>query len=371
MKMIPQSSPKASYLAHREAIGQAVARVLDSGWYILGSETRAFEEEFAGYLGVRHAIGVANGTDAVALALRACGVGEGMQVATVAHTAIATIAAIEMAGGRPMFVDIDAATYGMDPEKLDATLAAHPGQIGAVVLVHLYGRPADVRAIASICDRHGVALIEDCAQAHGATVAGRRVGTWGRAAAFSFYPTKNLGALGDGGAVATSEDAVAERLRLLRQYGWKERNNSLIAGVNSRLDELQAAILRVKLPALDAENSARRRIAGRYTELLQGTGLHLPGLDEGHVFHQYVIRSAQRTALIDDLRRAGIETAIHYPIPAHLQAAYRGRCGVGSGGLGVTERIVGEILSLPMFPQLPEVDAERVGGAVREGATRV
>ena len=269
--MIPQANPGASYRAHQPEIDAAVARALASGWYILGAEGRAFEAEFAAWLGAPHAVGCANGTDALALALRTLGIGAGAAVATVSHTAVATVAAIEMAGAIPVLLDIDPLHYTMDPVEL-ADLLAHPPPglppIRAVIPVHLYGQAADLAAIAPLCARYGAALIEDCSQAHGATLDGRRLGTFGRIATFSLYPTKNLGALGDGGILASADAGLAARAASIRQYGWRAHYVSDEVGVNSRLDELQAAILRVKLAHLDAANTARAAIAARYDAAL-------------------------------------------------------------------------------------------------------
>src|SRR5229473_1873448 len=278
---IPQTDPKAAYLAQRREIDVALARVLQGGRYILGAEVAAFERAFAAYIGVRHALGVANGTDALVLALRALGIGAPDYVVTVAHTAVATVAAIELAGAKPLLIDIDPATYTMDAAELSRVLDAPPGRIGAVIPVHLYGQPADLDAILPLARRHRVPVIEDCAQCHGAALAGRRLGSVGDVAAFSFYPTKNLGALGDGGAVVTGDDALAERVRALREYGWRQRYVSDIAGTNSRLDELQAAILGVKLAALDADNARRAAIADAYDAGLAGLPLGLPARRPG------------------------------------------------------------------------------------------
>lgn len=371
--MIAQCDLAAGYLAHRDAIDAAVRRVLESGWYILGQEVAAFESEFAAYIGVAHGVGVGNGTDALALALRAVGVAPGDLVATVSHTAVATVAAIEMVGARPLLVDIEPETFTMDPASLERALREAPGRVAAVVPVHLYGQAADLAAIARLAGRHGAALVEDCAQAHGAMLDGRRLGTFGDAACFSLYPTKNLGALGDGGIVVTKDEAVAARLRELREYGWRERYVSHVAGVNSRLDELQAAILRAKLPALDRENARRAEIAAGYDAGLAGSGLALPVRRPGasHVFHQYVVRAPARDALRERLRAAGIGTNIHYPVPVHLQPAYRGRVLLAPGGLPASEAAAREVLSLPMYPQLDDDAVRRVTAVLREiGAAR-
>ncbi|HKB40142.1 MAG TPA: DegT/DnrJ/EryC1/StrS family aminotransferase, partial [Gemmataceae bacterium] len=329
------ADPGAGYLAHKGAIDAAVRRVLESGWYILGQEAAAFEAEFARYLGVRHAVGVGSGTDALHLALRACGVGPGDAVITASHTAVATVAAIELAGAAPVLVDIDPRSFTLDPNRLEQAVAEHggrgrassAGRLKAVIPVHLYGHPADMPAVMDIARRHDLIVIEDCAQAHGAAVERRKVGTWGHLAAFSFYPTKNLGALGDGGAVVTNDPQTAERARLLREYGWRERYKSEVAGMNTRLDELQAAVLRVKLRHLDRENARRRELARTYDAALSATPLVLPRPrgDVDHVYHLYVVRSQQRDELRASLKADGIGTSIHYPTPVHLQPAYRGR----------------------------------------------
>jgi len=368
LQTIPQADPKANYLAHKEAINAAIARVLESGWYILGSEVTAFEREFAAYLGVKESVGVASGTDALYLALRACGVGPGDIVLTVSHTAVATAAAIGLCGATPVFVDIEPDGYTMDPNRLeDAVRRFRGGHPKAVVPVHLYGHPVDMGAIAEVARRYDLRVVEDCAQSHGATFRGKQTGTLGHIAAFSFYPTKNLGALGDGGLVATDTQELAEKIRLLREYGWKERYVSAVEGQNSRLDELQAAVLRVKLPHLDAENESRRRIAAIYQSVLAGVGPVLPkiGPDVAHVFHQYVIRTPRRDELKAYLKERGIGTLIHYPVPIHRQPAYAGRSR-REEHLPNTEKIAGQILSLPMFPELREEQARIVARKIRE-----
>jgi len=361
--MIPQSSPKASYLAHQAEIDSAIKRVLESGWYILGRESELFEQEFAAYIQVGHAIGVANGTDALELALRACGVGPGDLVFTVSHTAVATVAAIESTGATPVVVDIDPVSYTIDPACLANALANPPaGQPKAVIPVHLYGQPADMPSIMELARRYGLFVVEDCAQSHGATLNGRKTGAWGNIASFSFYPTKNLGALGDGGIVATNDPALAERVRLLRQYGWKQRYVSVIPGGNSRLDELQAAVLRVKLRYLDAENECRRTLARTYDTLLADARVSLPRVRPGaaHVFHQYTVCLPQRDLLGAYLKKAEIGTLVHYPVPVHLQLAYQNRLPLVAP-LPVTERIAREVLSLPMYPQLTDDQARQIG----------
>jgi dTDP-4-amino-4,6-dideoxygalactose transaminase len=364
---IPQSDPRAGILALRSRIEIAIIQVIESGTYILGPEVQGFEQEFSAFLGVSHGVGVASGTDALILCLRALGVGADDYVVTVSHTAVATVAAIELAGARPLLVDIEPGTGTMSPRALADVLARPPGRIAAVMPVHLYGQPADLTAIEPAVKLAGAALVEDAAQAHGALLGARTVGSIGRLAAFSFYPTKNLAAIGDGGMAVTGDDALAERLRALRQYGWRSRYVSDIAGVNSRLDEIQAAILRVRLTMLEVENQRRREIAAAYDSGLAGLPLQLPARrsDATHVFHQYVVRTPHREALQRALRERGIGTNIHYPVPVHLQPAYRGRVAIGPSGLAETERAAREVLSLPMFPQLTEEQVSRVISGVR------
>jgi dTDP-4-amino-4,6-dideoxygalactose transaminase len=356
---------KAAYHRLQPEIDAAVSCVLAGGWYILGEEVRAFEAEFAAYLGVAHAVGVASGTDAILLALRALGVGPGDEVITVSHTAVATVAAIELCGATPRLVDIDPVSFTMDPVALAGAITP---RTRAVIPVHLYGHPADMDAILPVARKHDLLVLEDCAQAHGAHYQGRMAGAMGDAAAFSFYPTKNLGALGDGGAVTTNRPEVAERLRLLRQYGWRERYVSDVAGYNSRLDEIQAAILRVRLRHLAEENAARRRLAAIYHDALAGISSVTPPQscpDNDDVYHLYVIRAERRSALQAYLRERGIGAAIHYPIPVHLQPAYA-RLGYGPGSLPATEEAAETILSLPMYPDLPEESARAVAAAIRD-----
>jgi len=360
---IPQTDPHAGYLAQQAAIDAAIARVLEGGLYVLGREVEAFEAAFAAFVGVAHAIGVGNGTDAIELALRACGIGSGDLVFTVSHTAVATIAAIERAGAIAVLIDVEPGTYTMAPHELSRALRAPPpGRPAAVLPVHLYGQPADLSALSDIARRHGLRLIEDCAQSHGALSRGRPVGSFGDIACFSFYPTKNLGALGDGGMVVTNDLSLATASREIREYGWRERFISARIGINSRLDAIQAAILGVKLGRLPADNTRRQAIAGRYDSGLADLPLGLPvrSLDATHVFHQYVIRLDKRDLLRDWLRASGIGTGIHYPAPVHRQPAYHGRLTAAPSGLGVTERAAPQILSLPMYPQLSDEAVERV-----------
>jgi dTDP-4-amino-4,6-dideoxygalactose transaminase len=348
-----------------------VARTLAGGWYILGEEVKAFEREFAAFEEAAEGIAVASGTAAIQLALRALDVGPGDVVATVSHTAVATVAAIELVGASPLLLDIDS-TYTLDPAALAA--AAAQRKIKAAVVVHLYGQAAAMPEIATTARQHGMAIVEDAAQAHGARLGGKAIGKFGACAAFSLYPTKNLGAIGDGGIITTDDAALAARLRALREYGWGGRRYvSEVSGDNSRLDELQAAILRVKLTRLAAGNERRRTIAAAYDAALAGTGIEVPERRPGaeHVFHQYVVATDRRDRLRDLLKEEGIGTNIHYPVPVHLQPAYAGRVALGPGGCLRTERAARRILSLPIYPQMSEAAVERVCGALRKVAARL
>lgn len=375
---IPQTDPGAGYLQQKTALDEAMQRVMAGGWYILGKETAAFENEFAAYLGPdMKAVGVGSGTDALHLALRTLDIGPGDGVITVSHTAVATVAAIELAGALPVLVDIDPERMTMDPANLEYVLSlAKSGQIPAlsnvgikaIIPVHIYGQPADMPTIMSIAGKYKLSVIEDCAQAHGADIAGRKVGTWGDLAAFSFYPTKNLGAFGDGGALVGSNADLIAKAALLRQYGWKERYISHMPGLNSRLDELQAAMLRVRLLRLSEENDRRRQIAAMYDLALAGSDIRLPAhiTGTGHVFHQYVLRTKGRNELQAFLSNNKVSTAIHYPRPVHLQPAYQGR--VPHLHLPQTETLADEILSLPMYPALQDEQVARVCSLVKQWA---
>lgn len=366
--MIPSADPRASYLAHQAEIDAALRGVLESGRYILGPQVEAFERDFAGYLGATHAIGVASGTDALHLALRAVGIGPGDLVATVSNTAVATVVAIELAGAQALLVDIDPDTCLMDLDALDAALAANRGKIRAVVPVHLFGNPVNMPLLMNLAAREGLRVVEDCAQAHGAVVAGKKVGGFGHAAAFSFYPTKNLGAFGDGGAVVTSDPQIAEKCLRLRQYGWRERYVSQSRGINSRLDEMQAAVLQIKLKYLDHDNTRRRQIAQTYTRRVAGGKVALPATtpNAAHVYHQYVVRAPQRDSLRQYLESAGVGTQVLYPVPIHQQPAYQGRIGIATGGLAKTEALARQILCLPIFPQLEDAQVHQVADAVAQ-----
>jgi len=360
---IPLINPRASYLACKEEIDAAIARVMESGRYILGQEVAAFEQEFAAYIGVRYGIGVGSGTEALHIALRACGIKPGDEVITVSHTAVATVAAIQLCGARPILVDIDPDTFVIDANQIEGAMTS---RTKAIIPVHLYGNMAEMQVIRSIADRHGLRIIEDCAQSHGATYGGQKSGAWGSMAAFSFYPTKNLGALGDAGMVVTNDPELSDRVRLLREYGWRQRYVSEIPGLNSRLDELQAAVLRVKLKHLDQWNEKRRKKAKIYTERLVPLGIICPseGLGVKHVYHLYVIRTRERDALQGFLKKKGIQTLIHYPVPIHLQKAYED-LGYRQGDLPLTEQCSLEILSLPFFPEIRESEMEEVTRGIR------
>ncbi len=354
--MIPFNQLKPLHDSLATEMYEAIHRVADSGWYILGPEVAAFEREFAAYHDVAHAVGVANGTDAIELALRAGGIGPGDEVITVAHTAMATVTAIESTGAKPILVDIDPKTFTLDPKAAQPAITEHTR---AIVVVHLYGGVADLTALKTLAEEHDLLLIEDCAQAHGAEYQGRKVGTIGDLGTFSFYPTKNLGAYGDGGAVITNDDQLANELQLLRNYGQTSRYSHQSRGGNSRLDELQAAILRVKLKHLDHHNRRRREIAALYNENLRSVINPSVAKDTRHVYHLYVIRDTQRDQLMAELKAKEIGTLIHYPIPIHLQKSHRDLC-LPAGSLPQTEKAASEILSLPLFIGLPDEDILQV-----------
>jgi len=368
---VPAIDLRAAYRAQKDELDAAIARVTGSGWYVLGPEVTAFEEEFAAYVGAPYAIGVGSGTEALHVALVACGVKPGDAVFTVSHTAVATVAAVELAGATPILVDVDPASYTMSARSLEEAVGAVQ-RAGtpiprAIVPVHLYGHPADLDAIGEIARRHGLLVVEDCAQAHGARLNGRRVGAFGRASAWSFYPTKNLGALGDGGMVVTTDPDVAEQARLIRQYGWETRYVSSMPGWNTRLDELQAAVLRVKLARLELSNAHRRDVARLYARGLAGTALELPRVRAGAepVWHQYVVESPARDALRDALLARGIGVQVHYPLAVHQQPAYWKRLP-RIVSLTATESAAQRVLSLPMFPEIADSQVEAVCAAVAD-----
>ncbi len=343
--------PASDCQDQQAVIQRAIQRVMCSGQFILGHEVSCFEQEFASYLGAGHAIGVGSGTDAIELMLRALDIGPGDQVVVPAHAPSAVAAGVERSGASVLLADVEAETMTLCPRALKRLLASPAGlKVKAALVVHLYGHPADWGGLRQVADEHGIELLEDGAQAHGATWKGRAIGTLGRMAAFSFYPTKNLGALGDAGAVTTSDASLAERVRELRQYGWRQRYVSERSGINSRLDELQAAVLRVKLPLLEAHVSQRRAHAQYYMQALSHTGaISLPYTrpDYGHAFHQFVIRSPQRDLLREHLERRGIPVAVLYPATLNRQPAW-----AGVPSFQQAEKAATEVLSLPLHPYL-------------------
>jgi dTDP-4-amino-4,6-dideoxygalactose transaminase len=368
MSTVPFLDLKAINAEHRAELVAAFERVLDSGWYIMGSELKAFEHEYAAWCGTTYAIGVGNGLEALSLVLRAWGVGPGDEVIVPSNTYIATWLAATHVGATPVPVEPDELSLNIDPSRIEAAITP---RTRVLLPVHLYGRPADMDSILPIARRYGLKVLEDGAQAHGARYRGRRLGGHGDATAWSFYPGKNLGALGDGGAITTNDVELAERLRALRNYGSRVKYHNETVGWNSRLDELQAALLRAKLPALDADNAHRTAIAQTYLEGLQGlqhTGLRLPlgqAPDLSSAWHIFVVRHPRRDILAAALAAAGIGTVIHYPVPPHLQPAYAGM-GLSLGGLPISERLHSELLSLPIGPTQTEQQTEQVIRAVRE-----
>jgi dTDP-4-amino-4,6-dideoxygalactose transaminase len=364
--MVPFLDLKRQYRGIEEEILYAIKKVYEKGRFILGEEVSVFEKEFAGYCGVRYGVGVASGTDALSLALKTAGIAEGDEVITAANSFIATALAISFAGAKPVFVEIDPKTYTMDPNGLELYLRRRKAKkrgekVKAVVPVHLYGHPAEMDAIVEIANRYDVIIIEDACQAHGAKYKGKKVGSYGALGCFSFYPTKNLGGYGDGGMVVTDNEKYYEKLKLLRCYGEKKRYQHVLKGGNSRLDEIQAAILRVKLRYLDQWNEERRRKAQAYMTMLEPFPVIRPfEMQEArHVYHLFVIRTKRRNSLQTFLKKKGIDTLIHYPIPIHLQEAYR-ELGYQRGDLPLTEQCSQEVLSLPFFPEIEESKMEEV-----------
>jgi dTDP-4-amino-4,6-dideoxygalactose transaminase len=357
---------RAASLELKAEIDEALARVLDSGWYLLGEELEAFEHEFAEYVGVKYCVGVGNGLDALHLALRSLGVSPGDEVLVPSNTYIATWLAISYAGAVPVPVEPDELTYNIDPAKLEAAITP---KTKGILPVHLYGQPADMDAIREVARKHGLWVLEDAAQAHGARYKGKRTGGLADAAGWSFYPGKNLGALGDGGAVTTDDAALADRIRVLRNYGSRIKYHFECQGFNSRLDEMQAAALRVKLRHLDTWNHRRQAIAASYRHELRQTHLVLPHAPEwaDPVHHLFVVRSKRRELLQQHLRERGIGSLIHYPIPPHLQPAYA-ELGLAPGSLPLSEQIHREVLSLPMGPHLTDLQVSSVIDAVQEFA---
>jgi len=362
LKSIPLLDLHAQYMSIKQEVDEAITRVIEKSDFILGSELESFESEFAAYCGSKCCIGVDSGLSALELVLRAWGIGAGDEVITAANTFIATALAISNTGATPVLVDVDPHTFNIDPEAMRSAITA---RTKAVVPVHLYGAPAEMGAINEIAAQHDVAVLEDACQAHGARYKGRRVGSLGHAAAFSFYPGKNLGAYGDGGAIVTNDEALASQIRSMRNYGQREKYIHGIRGSNRRLDTLQAAVLRVKLRHLDEWNSLRSQHASDYRDQLFGASVFVPQVPD-HVqsaWHLYVIRSPFRNAIRSRLGDHGIATGMHYPVPIHLQAAYAD-AGYRRGEFPVTERLADEVLSLPMYAELDHGSMERIVAAV-------
>jgi dTDP-4-amino-4,6-dideoxygalactose transaminase len=359
---VPFVDLHAQHAPLRDAIERTFNELIARGDFVMGAAVERFEGEYAAFIGARHAIGVGTGLSAIELALRAFDVGPGDEVITPANTFIATVLAIMAVGATPVFVDMDAASYGIDPTAIGAAITS---RTKAIVPVHLYGQPVDLDAVMAIARRHNLVLIEDAAQAHGARYKGRRAGSFGDAAAFSFYPSKNLGAFGDGGLITTSDDRAAEKIRLLRNYGQRVKYHHAIAGTNSRLDTLQAAILSIKLPHLDGWNASRRAHAAAYAARL-GDHVETPAAAAGveHIYHLYVIQTPEREALERRLKERQIHTGIHYPVPAHLQEACAS-LGYEPGDFPVTEAAASRILSLPMYAELTDAQIDDVAEAVR------
>jgi dTDP-4-amino-4,6-dideoxygalactose transaminase len=366
---VPFLDLKAVQMAQREELRAAFDRVLDSGWYILGQEVVQFEAEYAAWSDAKHCVGVANGLDALTLALRALGVDEGDEVIVPSNTYIATWLAVSHIGAVPVPVEPDPLTFNLDAARIEAAITP---RTKVILPVHLYGQAAEMAPILAVARKHGLRVLEDGAQAHGARYQGQRVGAHGDAVAWSFYPGKNLGALGDGGAVTTNDPQIADRLRVLRNYGSRVKYHNEVIGYNSRLDELQAALLRAKLPVLQAQNERRAAIAQRYLQGLAGLGLSLPFVPPGHepVWHLFVVRHPQRDALAQGLAGLSVHTMIHYPVAPHLQPAYAS-LGLAAGSLPISEAMHAQVLSLPIGPTQTDAQTEQVIAAVREVATRL
>jgi len=362
--LIPLVDLKAQNESIREELQAAMSEVIETSSFIMGPQINDFETDFAAFCGSRFAVGCSSGTSAIYLALAALGIGQGDEVITIPHTFIATVEAISLCGARPVFVDIDPETYTMDPALLEAAVTP---RTKAVIPVHLYGHPTDMDPVMEIARRHGLKVIEDCAQCHGAEYKGRKVGTIGDIACFSFFPAKNLGAFGDAGAVITDDEALARSVRLQRNHGREGKYEHEMVGFNERMDTLQAAILRVKLRYLARWNEARRRNAAIYNDALRGTCVGLPVERDWarHVYHLYVVRHPDRDGLQAHLKAAGVATGKHYPLPLHLQPAYS-FLGYGKGDFPATEKAADEILSLPMYPELAEEQIGVVAQAVRD-----
>ncbi len=365
-KEIPLVDLRAQYDSIRWEMDAAIQRVLDTTSFIMGPEVAAFERAFADYCGVPHAIGVSSGTDALHLALRACGVGRGDEVVTTPFTFIATIEAILMTGARPVFCDIHPATYNIDPAGIESVVTS---RTRAILPVHLYGQPADMDAVNAVAARHGIRVIEDAAQAHGAGYKGRRVGTLAEMACFSFYPGKNLGAYGDAGAVVTASAELAGAVRMLRDHGRREKYEHLIAGFGNRLDTLQASVLGAKLPHLDAWTARRRHLAALYSRFLSSTIVKIPAVPAwaDPVWHLYVVEPPNRETARNALKKAGVASGVHYPIPLHLQPACAD-LGYRRGAFPRAEHAAASVLSLPLYPELADRSVERIADVLLSAA---
>lgn len=362
--MIPFLDLKSINARHRDALLTVFDRVVDSGWYILGEEVEAFEREFAAYCGVKHCIGVGNGLEAMHLVLRSWGIGAGDEVIVPSNTYIATWLAVTYAGATPVPVEPDPKTFTIDPERIAAAITS---RTRAILPVHLYGHPADMDPICEIARRHGLKVLEDAAQAQGTRYKGRRTGSLCDAGAFSFYPGKNLGALGDAGAVTTDDDALADQIQMLRNYGSVRKYHNDAKGFNSRLDEVQAALLRVKLPHLDAENASRREMVARYDEAFRDLPLLRPAAAQWaeHIWHVYVVRVAGRDGFAEALKALGVGSLVHYPVAPHMQPAYRD-LDIAPGSQPIAEAMADEVLSLPLWPFMPQQTQDAVIAAVKQ-----
>lgn len=371
MDKIPFGDLSRQYKKYRNEFDGITKAVFEKGNFILGENVSGFEKEFAAYCGCRYGTGVGSGTEALHLALLACGIKAGDEVITVANTAVPTAAAIRLAGAVPVFADIEESTFNIDPALIESCIT---DKTKAVMPVHLYGNPCDMDRIMPIAEKYGLKVIEDCAQSHGTELKEKRAGSFGNAGCFSFYPSKNLGAFGDGGMVVTNDAEIAEKLKLLRNYGQQNRYFSIIEGINTRLDELQAAYLRFKLKHLEGWNERRIEIAGKYDNALKKTCARLPAVDKGcrHVYHLYVIRVKNRDRFMDYLEEKGIKTLIHYPCPIHLQEAYKkAGIGLGPGSLPVTEKVSKEIVSLPIYPELYDEEVSYISEVIIEALKTV
>ncbi len=361
--MILCANPSEQFKSYQLEIEKAAISVMRSNCYVLGKEVDSLEQEFASYIGSNCAVGVANGTDAIELALRALNIGIGDEVITVSHTAVATVAAIECTGAKAVLVDVETESYTLNPLQLEECFSK---DTKAIIVVHLYGNAADLDPILAFCNSHKLFLIEDVSQAHGAKYYGRRLGSFGDFGCFSCYPTKNLGAIGDAGLVTTNSTKLANKVRMLREYGWKNRT-SLYPGRNSRLDELQAAILRIKLKYLDSDNQKRKNLAKFYSDSLSSIPITLPKISPSveSVFHLFVIQVENRHLLLDFLKNEGIIAGIHYPLAIHQHPAYEGRIQT-SKDLSITESLVKKIISLPMYPELSTTDANKIIDTIKK-----